>query len=77
VPHFTPAHSSWLNIAERFFREITTERIRRAGWNSIVELIAAIKAYINNWNKSGRWFQWSKTSGEIIRKIEKHKTLDS
>jgi transposase len=77
VLHFTPTHSSWLNIVERFFREITTERIRRESWNSVSELVAAIKAYIKDWNKSGRKFQWSKTSGEIIRKIKKHKTLNS
>ena len=77
VLHFTPTHASWLNIVERFFREITTERIRRESWNSINELVAAIKAYIKNWNKSGRTFQWSKTSGEIIRKIKKHKMLNS
>jgi transposase len=39
VPHFTPTHSSWLNIVERFFREITTERIRWASWNSINRLV--------------------------------------
>jgi hypothetical protein len=44
VLHFTPTHSSWLNIAERFFREITTERIRRESWSSVSELVAAIKA---------------------------------
>ncbi len=68
VLHFTPTHSSWLNLVERFFREITTERIRRESWNSVDELITAIKDYIKNWNKSGRRFQWSKPSDEIIRK---------
>jgi transposase len=77
VLHFTPTHSSWLNLVERFFREITTERIRRESWHSVAELITAIKDYIKNWNKSGRKFQWSKSGDEIIRKINKRKEYDS
>ncbi|GHU39465.1 hypothetical protein FACS1894190_04250 [Spirochaetia bacterium] len=77
VLHFTPTHSSWLNLVERFFREITTERIRRESWNSVDELISAIKEYIKNWNKSGRKFRWSKSSDEIIQKIQKHKGAHS
>ena len=77
VLHFTPTHSSWLNLVERFFREITTERIRRESWNSVDELITAIKEYIKNWNKSGRKFRWSKSGDEIIQKIQKHKDGDS
>jgi transposase len=77
VLHFTPTHSSWLNLVERFFREITTERIRRESWNSVDELIKAIKSYIKNWNKSERKFQWSKSSDVIVQKIKKHKTFNS
>jgi transposase len=77
VLHFTSTHSSWLNMAERFFREITTERIRRESWNSVDELIKAIKSYIKNGNKSGRKFQWSKPSDVIIQKIKRHKGLYS
>ncbi|GMO57102.1 MAG: IS630-like element ISMsm2 family transposase [Treponemataceae bacterium] len=73
VLHFTPTHSSWLNLVERFFREITTERIRRESWNSVDELIRAIKAYINNWNKSDRKFRWSKSGDIILQNIKKHK----
>ena len=73
VLHLTPTHSSWLNLVERFFREITTERIRRESWNSVDELITAIRDYIKNWNKSNRKFHWSKSSDEIIQKIQKHK----
>jgi transposase len=77
VLHFTPTHSSWLNLVERFFREITAERIRRESWNSVGELVKAIKSYIENGNKSDRKFQWSKTSDVIIEKIKKRKGLDS
>ncbi|GHU10549.1 hypothetical protein FACS1894151_10000 [Spirochaetia bacterium] len=82
VLHFTPTHSSWLNLVERFFREITTERIRRESAdlqseNSVDELITAIKGYIKNWNKSNRKFQWSKSSDDILQKIKKHKSGSS
>ena len=77
VLHFTPAHSSWLNVAERFFREITNERIRRESWTSVQELVRAIKAYIKSWNAQGRKFQWTKTSDEILQKIEKRKATCS
>jgi transposase len=77
VLHFTPTHSSWLNLVERFFREITAERIRRESRNSVDELIKAIKSYIKNWNKSERRFQWSKTSDVIIQKIKKCKAPGS
>ncbi|GHV42751.1 IS630 family transposase [Spirochaetia bacterium] len=77
VLHFTPTHSSWLNLVERFFREITTERIRRESWNSLDELITAIRDYIKNWNKSNRKFHWSKSSDDILQKIQKHKSNGS
>jgi transposase len=48
VLHFTPTHSSRLNLAERFFREITTERIRRESRHSADELITATRDYIKN-----------------------------
>jgi transposase len=74
VLHFTPTHSSWLNLVERFFREITTERIRRESWHSVDELITAIRDYIKNWNKSNRKFYWSKSGDDILQKINKHKS---
>jgi transposase len=77
VLHFTPTHSSWLNLVERFFREITTERIRRESWSSVDELITAIRDYIKNWNKSKRKFHWSKSSDDILKKIQKHKSGSS
>jgi transposase len=77
VLHFTPAHSSWLNLVERFFREITTERIRRESWRSVDELITAIRDYIKNWNKSNRKFYWSKSGDDILQKINKHKSSGS
>lgn len=75
VLHFIPTHSSWLNLVERWFAEITNKRIRRGSFESVPELIQAIKDYIKTWNKSGRSFTWTKKSDEILAKINKAKSL--
>lgn len=71
VEHFIPTHSSWLNIVERWFGEITNKRIRRESWSGVRELETAIKDYIKHWNKSGRRFCWVKTAEEITSSINK------
>jgi transposase/lambda repressor-like predicted transcriptional regulator len=72
--HFTPTHSSWLNLVERWFAEITNKRIRRGSFTSVPELIAAIKDYIRAWNASGRSFSWTKKPDDILAKIRKAKS---
>jgi len=74
VEHFIPTYSSWLNMIERWFAEITNKRIRRESWRSIEELEEAIIDYITSWNKSGRKFCWTKTFNEIQTSIKKVKT---
>jgi transposase len=74
VLHFIPTHSSWLNMAERWFAEITNKRIRRGNFESVPELIQAIKDYIKAWNKSGRSFTWTKKPDVILAKINKAKS---
>jgi transposase len=74
VMHFIPTHSSWLNLVERWFAEITNKRIRRGSFNSVPELVKAIKDYIKTWNKSGKSFSWTKKPDEIIAKINKAKS---
>ena len=69
--HFTPTHSSWLNLVERWFSEITTKRIRRGSWNSVKELQRAIMSYIHHWNESGKHFVWTKSSKQILRSVHK------
>ena len=69
--HFIPTHSSWLNLVERWFAEITNKRIRRGSFESVPDLIRAIKDYIKTWNKSGRSFTWTKKPDEILAKINK------
>lgn len=71
VVHFTPTHSSWLNLVERWFSEITTKRIRRGSWSSVKELERAIMDYIHHWNESGKRFVWAKTSDEILTATRK------
>ncbi|MDR2510719.1 MAG: IS630 family transposase [Spirochaetaceae bacterium] len=60
VLHFIPTHSSWLNMVERWFAEITNKRIRRESWQSVGQLVKAIRDYIKAWNKSERKFVWTK-----------------
>jgi transposase len=74
VTHFIPTHSSWLNLVERWFAEITNKRIRRESWGSVTQLIKAIKDYIKTWNASGRSFKWAKKPEVILAKIQKAKT---
>ena len=71
VVHFTPTHSSWLNLVERWFSEITTKRIRRGSWNSVKELERAIMDYVHHWNESGKRFVWAKSSEEILTRVRK------
>ena len=71
VLHFIPTHSSWLNLVERWFAEITNKRIRRGSFESVPQLIKTIKEYIRVWNKSGRSFVWTKKPDEILTKINK------
>jgi transposase len=76
--HFTPTSSSWLNMVERWFREITDKRIRRGSFGSVPELIAAITQYLENHNQNPRVFVWSAPVEKILAKIAKCKeALDS
>jgi transposase len=75
VQHFIPTHSSWLNLVERWFAEITNKRIRRGNFESAEQLTKAIKDYIKTWNESGRSFTWTKTPDEILAKINKAKSF--
>jgi transposase len=67
--HFIPTSSSWLNLVERWFLEITRKRIRRGTFRSVPELIKAIYAYLRANNKEPRPFIWTATAAKIMRKI--------
>ena len=76
--HFTPTSSSWLNLVERWFRELTDKRIRRGSFANVPALIAAIKDYLDNHNQNPKVFVWSAPVGRILAKIAKCKeALDS
>jgi len=69
VMHFTPTSASWLNMVERFFRDITTERLRRGVFTSVPELIAAIDEYIAHHNTNPKPFIWTKSARDILQKV--------
>ena len=66
--HFTPTSSSWLNLVERFFAEITGKRIRRGVFKSVAELEAAIHDYLAKHNTSPKPFVWTKKADVILEK---------
>jgi transposase len=67
--HFTPTSSSWLNLVERFFGEITRKRIRRGVFRSVAELVAAIEEYIRLNNENPKPFVWHRKADEILKKV--------
>jgi len=67
--HFTPASSSWLNLVERWFRELTDKALRRGVFHSVPDLIAAIEAYLEANNDDPKPFVWTATAGEILVKV--------
>jgi len=71
--HFIPTSSSWLNLVERWFRELTQKRIRRGSFYSVPDLIRAIHDYMDNHNQNPQVFVWSASVESILNKITKCK----
>jgi len=69
--HFTPTSSSWLNLVERWFRDITDKAIRRGVFPSVPDLIAAIEAYMNATNANPKPFAWTATAEAILAKVRR------
>ena len=67
--HFTPTSSSWLNLIERWFAEITRKRIRRGVFKNVPELVSAIKKFIDINNQNPKPFVWTKKVDDILEKI--------
>lgn len=67
--HFTPTSSSWLNVIERWFREITHHRIRNGVFRSVEQLIQAIKDFIDHHNANPKTFVWTKKAADILEKV--------
>jgi len=66
--HFTPTSSSWLNLVERLFAEITRQRIRRGVFKSVADLEAAIEAWLDERNSKPKPFKWTATADTILAK---------
>jgi transposase len=64
--HFTPTYSSWLNLVERWFAELTEKWLTRGTHRSTRELVASIRTWIQRWNDHPRPFVWHKTADEIL-----------
>ena len=66
--HFTPTSSSWLNLVERFFAELTEQRVRRGVFKSVDELEEAIHSYLDRRNQDPKPFVWSKSAENILER---------
>ena len=69
--HFTPTSSSWLNVIERWFRDITCNRIRNGVFRSVEQLEQAIKDYIDHHNANPKTFVWTKKAEDILEKVKR------
>ena len=69
VPHFVPTSSSWLNLVERWFGELTSKRVRRGSFGSVQELQKAILDFLENWNEKPKPFVWTATVESIQQKL--------
>jgi len=67
--HFTPTSASWLNMVERFFRSLTTDRLRRGVFRSVPELTAAIEEYVRLHNENPKPFIWTAKATDIPQKV--------
>jgi transposase len=69
--HFTPTSSSWLNLVERWFKELTDKRLRRGVFTSVTELTEAITVWAEHWNTDPKAFIWKATAEQIIAKVSR------
>jgi transposase len=74
VLHFTPTSSSWLNLVERWFAELTTKKLRRGTHRSVRELNTDIRNWIQTWNDDPKPYVWTKTADQILESIAKYCT---
>lgn len=73
--HYTPTSSSWLNLVERWFREITDKRIRRGSFHSVADLEHAIGEYLEHNNQQPRPFVWTASVAKILEKVGRCKAI--
>jgi len=70
--HFTPTSSSWLNLVERWFAELTNRKLKRSAHRSVRELTDDLNQWIATWNDNPRPFVWHKTADEILDSLKKY-----
>jgi transposase/DNA-binding CsgD family transcriptional regulator len=73
--HFTPTASSWLNLVERWFREITDKRIRRGVFHNVKQLVDAITAYVDEHNEDPKSFAWTAKADDILAKVRRARAV--
>ncbi|ALN15763.1 IS630 family transposase [Acidipropionibacterium acidipropionici] len=73
--HFTPTYSSWLNLVERWFAELTCRKLHGSAHRSVTELKADIQAWINQWNHDPKPFIWTKTADQILSTLAAYCTI--
>ena len=75
--HFTPTGASWLNMVERFFRDLSDKAIKRASFYNVDDLVGAITEYINAHNADPKPFIWTASANDILAKVKRaRRTLD-
>jgi transposase len=70
--HFTPTSSSWLNLVERWFAELTNRKLRRSAHHSVTELEDDIRKWITEWNKNPKPFVWTKSADDILETVAEY-----
>lgn len=69
--HFTPTSASWLNMVERFFRDLTENQLKRGVFKSCDELVKCIDEYLQKYNHSPKPFVWTATANDILEKVKR------
>lgn len=73
--HFTPTSASWLNMVERFFRDLTENQLRRGIFKSVDDLVETIDGYISRHNESPKPFIWTATAKDILEKVKRARKI--
>jgi transposase len=73
--YFTPTSSSWLNMVERFFRDLTEQRLRRGIFRDVEELIMAIGDYIDKHNDNPKPFVWTAKASDVLEKVKRARAV--
>ena len=72
--HFTPTSAPWLNMVERFFRDLTANRLRRGVFRDVMELVEAIDNYVDGHNENPKPFIWTASANDILEKVKRART---